>query len=322
MEELNKRAIGIEQDKIYKLAETPINKIIEEVLENPDIENEIIYDESNYALRLLELVKNFSEFIPETFITYKRYEDELYVSLVTTNLSKKFKEIVDKNKAVVLMSGTFHSDAILKNVFGITDFKVVEAETKFPGTIEIALTGKEFDCKYSNFYSKAHTREEYLQSLSTCLEKAKKPTLIHVNAFEDLPNEKELSNLQLINLPSKERLIETQRNDRNGNSIEIFKSGLSNTLFTTKCARGVDFPGETCNSVIFTKFPNPNPNDIFWKVLKQTHPEYFWEFYKDKASREFLQKIYRALRFDDDNVIVLSPDSRVISAVRDIQKTT
>jgi Rad3-related DNA helicase len=71
--------------------------------------------------------------------------------------------------------------------------------------------------------------------------------------------------------------------------------------------------------VLFTKYPNPNPQNTFWKILKMTHPQYFWDFYKDKARREFLQRLYRALRSQEDHVFVLSPDSRVLEAVRNLQ---
>jgi Rad3-related DNA helicase len=70
---------------------------------------------------------------------------------------------------------------------------------------------------------------------------------------------------------------------------------------------------------LFTKYPNPNPQNTFWKILKKTHPQYFWDFYKDKARREFLQRLYRALRSQEDHVFVLSPDSRVLEAVKDLQ---
>ncbi len=318
-EEINKRALGVDENQVYQLKDTSLFKIMETYLENPELEDEILFDETSYANKLIEMVRSFYEFTSETYLTYRKYEDELYASLVTTNLSQKFKEMVDKNKAMVLMSGTFHSDQILKNVFGVQNYKVIEAEIKFPGTIEIVRTGKEFDCRYTSFSSKEHTREEYLEALSKCLEKAQKPTLIHVNAFEDLPSNEEVNKLHLNNIISKENLMNLQSNDKSGNSIEVFKSGLSSTLFTTKCSRGADFPGKTCNSIIFTKYPNPNPNDTFWKILKKTHPQYFWEFYKDKAYREFLQKIYRGLRFEEDYVQVLSPDTRVLEAVREMQ---
>ena len=105
-------------------------------------------------------------------------------------------------------------------------------------------------------------------------------------------------------------------------SVSLFKNGLNDTLFTTKCSRGVDFPGKMCNSIIFTKYPNPNVSDIFWKILKKNHEEHYWDFYKDKARREFLQRIYRGLRSKDDHVYVLSPDIRVIQSVREIQMSS
>ncbi|MBS3087246.1 hypothetical protein J4226_01495 [Candidatus Pacearchaeota archaeon] len=43
-------------------------------------------------------------------------------------------------------------------------------------------------------------------------------------------------------------------------------------LFSTKCARGVDFAGDKCNSIIITKFPYPNIQSLFWKILgHQSH---------------------------------------------------
>ena len=44
----------------------------------------------------------------------------------------------------------------------------------------------------------------------------------------------------------------------------------------------------------------------------KTNPQNYWSFYKDKAQREFLQKIYRGLRFKEDHIYLLSPDIRVL----------
>jgi len=146
-----------------------------------------------------------------------------------------------------------------------------------------------------------------------------KPVLVHVNAFRDLPTNKEIGEFGVRKLISREDLLGLQSEDKTGKSISMFKKGLSTELFTTKCGRGIDFPGDTCRSVVFTKYPNPNVNDVFWKVLHRTHKDWYWEFYKDKAWRDFLQKIYRAVRSKEDYVSVLSPDSRVLAAVREIQ---
>ena len=212
------------------------------------------------------------------------------------------------------MSGTLHSEEVLKDVFGLKEFIVIEAETEQQGRIEIQRTGLEIDCKYSNFSNGNHSRENYLKALDKCVEVAKKPVLVHVNAFNDLPSEEEVKELEIHNLISREKIKGNQIEDKTGEIIEKFKRGEEKILFSTRCARGIDFPGEECNSIVFTKYPNPNPKDAFWKILMKTKPQNYWEFYKDKARRELWQKIYRGLRFKEDHIYLLSPDSRVLEA--------
>lgn len=320
LEEKNKKATGVDENKVFHINETKLRKVLEILNRNSELESEIAIDELNYANKILEAARNFKENLDDVYLTFRRDDEfNLHVKLVSTNLSAKFKDIMSKSKALVFMSGTLHSEQVIKNIFNIEDYKVIEAETLNLGSIEILRTGKEFDCKYANFKSGIHSREEYLKSLSSCIDKAESPALIHVNAFKDLPTEMEKMELSLTNLLSSERLKEIQREDKTGNEIINFKSGNKSELFTTKCSRGVDFPGDTCKSIVFTKYPNPNISDTFWKILNETHPDYFWEFYKDKARREFLQRIYRALRSKDDHVYILSPDTRVLDAVRELQ---
>lgn len=320
LEDKHIRALGIDEDKIYECRETKIAKIIEILLSSPDLEAELLLDELNYGSSALDIAKRFQGFLNSTYLTYSKREDDLMVNLVTTDLSKKFFDLADKNKVMVLMSGTLHSREVLKTIYGIKDFEVVEAETLQQGNIEVHRTGKEIDCRYSNFASKKYSRKDYLEAFNQSLKKAKKPIVVHVISFEDLPNENEISAYEIEGIMRKESLIEQQRNDKTGKALSSFKAKLTDVLFTTKCSRGVDFPGDMCNSVIFTKYPNPNVNGIFWKVLQKTHKDHYWNFYFDKARREFLQRIYRAVRSKNDHVYVLSPDVRVIDAVRRIQE--
>ena len=111
---------------------------------------------------------------------------------------------------------------------------------------------------------------------------------------------------------AREELQQLQEKDKTGVIIEDFKKGKIKTLFSTRVSRGIDFPGEECNSIVFTKYPNPNVEEAFWKILMKTKPQFYWDFYKDKAKRELLQKVYRGLRFKEDKVEVLSPDLRVV----------
>ena len=296
------RIIALKETGIYDLFKIFLNK--SDFLEQSDSES--------YLFRVEEAAKMFEEFLEDTYVTFSKKDDTLIANIVTTNLAKRFKQLIDKNKRIVLMSGTLHSKEVLEKVFGISDFKIIEAETQDQGQINIIKTGLEMDCKYSNFSSGKYKREDYLFALDKSIEISKKPTLIHVNSFSDLPSEEEKSKLDLKNLISREALKENQINDKEGKLVEEFKQGKTNVLFSTRASRGIDFPGEQCNSIIFTKYPNPNVQDAFWKILNKTKPQQYWSFYKDKARRELLQKIYRGLRFKEDKIDLLSPDTRVL----------
>lgn len=302
----------IENKDIIPLKATGIYDILKIFLDKEWLET---VDSESYLMDVLETAKMFKEFINESYISIIKTDKSTSVGIVTTNLAKKLEEFVDKNKVMVLMSGTLHSDDVLKNIFGLKDFVKVDAEVEDQGEIKIKRIGVEMDCKYSNFSSGKFSRKDYLLALDSCIENAQAPTLVHVNAYADLPSDEEIKKYDLINLISREDLRKEQASDGNGRVIREFKSGIRDILFSTRDSRGVDFPGGECRSIVFTKYPNPNAQDSFWKILMKTKPYAYWAFYKDKAKREFAQKIYRGLRFKEDYVYLLSPDSRVLDAV-------
>ncbi|MBS3099998.1 DUF2075 domain-containing protein [Candidatus Pacearchaeota archaeon] len=306
---------GFNNLEISKLADTSFCRLIKFILDNQEILEGI--DEESYAYRTLEIAKSFEGLIDDAYVSFSREERGITVGIVTTNLAKMFSELLDKSNSIVMMSGTVHSERVLKHIFGIENFIVIDAEIKNQGSVESVATGVEIDCKYENFKSGNVSREDYLVALDKCISVSKKPALIHVNSFDDLPSEDEKIRYSLKNLVSKNSLIEKQKNDSLGKDVDRFKKGEFDVLFTTKCNRGVDFPGAQCRSIVFTKYPNPNAASLFWRILKKTHPQWYWEFYKDKAKREFLQKIYRGVRSENDNVEVLSPDKRVLDAVNE-----
>ena len=298
--------------RIVPIKETQVYHLLKNFLDNNFLEG---VDDESYLFDVDETAAMFENFFDESYLTFEKKENNLIVNIVTTNLAKKFKEMGDKNKIIVMMSGTLHSDKVLKEIFGLEDFKIVEAETEQPGHIDIVESGNEFDCKYQNLNSE-YGRGNYLKALDVCLKIAKKPILVQVNAFKDLPSQDEIEEYKLEHLISRDEFRETQNEDKEGRLVEDFKKGLNDIFFTTRCARGVDFPGKECCSIIFTKYPNPNPEDAFWKILKQTNPNHYWEFYKDKAKRDLLQRIYRGLRFKEDHVYLLSPDTRFLDFFR------
>lgn len=301
-------------NEVLELKKTAIYDILKIFLKEDWLKD---IDDESYLFDVFETSKMFKEFLNETYVILDRSENSHIISLVTTNLEKKLNEFIKKNNCLVLMSGTLHSKEVISSIFGIKDFDVVEAETKDQGEIKIKQTGLEMDCKYSNFTSKKHTRKEYLKALNESIKIATRPTLVHVNAFHDIPSKEEIDLFNLDMLISREDLKKMQEADKTGQKLKEFKEGKINILFSTKDSRGVDFPGAECNSIVFTKYPNPNVDSPFWKILMKTKPLHYWAFYKDKARREFLQKIYRGLRFKEDKIELLSPDKRVLETARE-----
>jgi Rad3-related DNA helicase len=315
------------QDNIQKVEETKIIDLINKIINQPYLAED---EDNNYYNHVFEIVKSFEHVLKETYTSfdvlnkdedqqalfsqYQSKEKTVFANLVSINLAQKFKDIVDTNNVLVLMSGTLHSEQVLKDIFGLENFKVVEAEINMPGTITKYRTGLEKNCKYANLSSGQVTREDYLKALSACVANAEQPTLIHVNSFKDLPTENELTEFQIDNLITREKLKELQGQDKKNQRVHKFKKQEVDILFTTKCSRGVDFPGDKCKSVILTKYPYPNIQGLFWKILKQEQPDKFMEFYLDKARRELIQKIARAVRFKGDHVLLLSPDIRILNA--------
>ena len=299
-------------EEIYELKNTLLEQLLSTYLENPDLLYEIEAEELSYINHLDKVARIFEDFFNETFYSVEKKENNLIVSLVTTNLEKRFKEMTEKNKIFVMMSGTIHSEEVLRNIFGLNNFKIIEAEIKPQGELIKCRYGYEMNCKYENFKADKNHREKYLLSFSKAVASAKPPTLVHLTSFSDLPTKFEKQKYNLDNLPTQQEIINQQEEDPFGQRIIEFKDKKTKILFTTKCSRGIDFPGEICNSIILTRFPYPNISSIFWKILKRTNPEHFMSFYLDKANRELLQKVYRGLRSKTDRVYLLSPDIRVL----------
>ncbi len=298
----------IQQEEIIPLQETAIAKFFTTLLRNDFLlEHEEL--ESFFAT-----AKDFEGHHSDTYVNfdYSQREDVI-ARVVNVNLEKKLESIVDKNKVFVMMSGTLHSPEVLKNVFGLKDFVIIDAEVNHGGTIRRNITGREKSCRWRDFQEGSITREEYLLNLQDSIHLAKKPVLVHVNSYADLPTEEEKT-LYNISIMSKEKLQTLQQKYKKGELLQMFKDKQLDVLYSTKCNRGVDLPGDQCHSIVFTKYPFPGMKDIFWQVLQKKDANAFRTFYFDKARREFIQRIYRGLRNNDDIINLLSPDLKVLQA--------
>ena len=299
-------------EEIYPVAGSLVEELLKTMLGSSELLYELAIDEHSYAFHLEEVAKLFADYLGESYFSVEKKDEDVIINIVTTNLKKRFSEMTAKNKVMIFMSGTLHSPEVLRTIFGIEHSVIIEAETKQQGELIPCRHGSELDCKYSNFQTQYITREDYLRVFSKTVTCAKKPALVHLTSFTDLPDDKEKYMYELDNLPTQNEVMNQQLADPLGERIRAFKNKEFDILFTTKCNRGVDFPGDRCNSIIISRFPYPNISALFWKILKKTHPQHFMQFYMDKSRRELLQKIYRGLRSKNDRVYLLSPDSRVL----------
>jgi len=301
----------VENEEIFLLKDTKIKNLMAYFF-NYNIAHMIMNNEEDYLFEVYSILEGFKDYIDETYVVFSRNRrDEVIVRLVVVNLERKLNEFLERNKAFVMMSGTIHSGKVLEHIFGIRNYKIIEAEVRDIGTKNVRYMGNEKEFTY-DYLKKDSSREEYLNLLSECMDKAERPALIHVNSFKDLPSEFECTRYGIYSIKTREELIREQNDDRTGELIQDFKDKKMDVLYSTKCNRGVDFPGDMCKSIIFTKFPYPDRSSLFWKILFRTNKKYGDIFYMDKARREAIQRIYRGLRFDDDKVDLLSPDIRVL----------
>jgi hypothetical protein len=296
----------VDSEEILEIKDTPLRGLFGTILVNDFLlEHEEL--ENYYAV-----AKNFQNMMEDTYVRFENNpRGDIIAKIVNINLEKKLKEILDKNKVFIMMSGTLHSEKVLKDIFGLTDFVIVEAETKHGGLVKKKITGYEKSCRWRDFKEGRISRKEYLETLNKCINAADKPFLVHVNSFADLPSNEEKEKYGL-DIMSSEKLIQIQDKYRHGELLQMFKEGKLEVLYSTKCNRGVDLPGNVCNSILFTRYPFPAMHNIFWKILQKKYPTAFREFYFDKSKREFIQRIYRGLRKNDDVINLLSPDSAVI----------
>lgn len=190
------------------------------------------------------------------------------------------KALMERCGKLVLMSGTFQKEEVLREVFDI-DPPIVEGETRYPGIIKLKVTGKEMDVTTSN-WEKQYFKRNYWALLDKILNRAKKPCLVQVHAFKYVPNNV---------------------------TVNREKDGI---LFSTVTDRGIDLKDEKCRSIVILKFPLPDLNDPVLKTMKKLLKGKFWKYYVDIAKRELVQQVGRGVRHKDDWVEVWTLDKRVL----------
>lgn len=206
------------------------------------------------------------------------------------NLKSVFAKIRERSAdKLLLMSATFPSKDILSDVFGIDDVCFVDGETRFPGTVYLMRTGKEDYVNHRKWRSESF-RKRYFDCLGEILKRAKRPLLVHVHSKKYLPEDKLSENL----------------NDRS-----VFKGKFSE-VWSTVAKRGLDLRGDRCRAICILKHPFPDLQDGMLQAIRlKLGDNAFFRYYRDKAERDLIQQVGRAVRSEDDWVEVWSPDLTV-----------
>lgn len=203
---------------------------------------------------------------------------------------------------ILFMSATFHRESVLREVFGIEDYAMVEGETTIPGRVYRRRAGGERWVNWKKWQGREF-REGYWSTLKDILGRAERPTLVQVHSYQYLPEGDGYGGI-----PSRGELRESDQEE----SYQYFRGGGREVLFSTKTDRGVDLPGDSCRSIVMLKHPFPSLKDpVLMAMRRKLGEKAFWSYYSDLARREMLQQVGRGLRSAGDWVEVWSPDLKL-----------
>ncbi len=255
--------------------------------------------ESDYAQNLK--VK-FEEVLKYQEIT-SFYTERDRLTFFVAEPAKVLQDMLERSaKRILFMSATLQAIPVLREVYGIQDFALVEGETRMPGRMYVKRTGRERMVNWK-IWQREDFRREYWENLSEILRRAERPTLVQVHAYQYLPE-----GTGYPEVPAREDLMSMNQED----GITSFKRGGDDILFSTKTDRGIDLPGKMCRSIVIMKYPYPSMKDPLFTVMKKRLGERtFWNYYNDMARRDFIQQVGRGLRSRDDWIEIWSPDLKV-----------
>lgn len=271
-------------------------------------------DAEHFVRKLLEFLKNLEteyagKLIPtlEDVLTYSKitsfYTEEDKVTFFVPEPSVVTKDVLGRTgKKILFMSATMQEPSVLKEIYGLDDFALVEGETRTPGKLYAKRTDEERVVNWKSWQD-ANFQEWYWKTLSRILNWAEKPMLVQVHSYQYLPKDGAYPAI-----PSRS---EVKSADQEA-GILAFKAGEKDVLFSTKTDRGIDLPGAMCRAIVIMKYPFPSISDPLFTVMKKRLGDRaFWKYYGDIARRDLHQQIGRGLRSDDDWIEVWSPDLKV-----------
>lgn len=280
---------GLLDENIIKELEKSFKAIL---FTNTSYNGKIPADISEYINLFLDLTEgettsgNICDIVNK-FNIINMYKDFSYVNIKDSSMDiyiprpdLTLKELKRRCGKLLLMSATFHTPDILNKIFGITP-PIIEAETKFPGTLHVNKVGTEISITNKSWQiGKARLR--HFNTLDKIIEKAKRPTLVLVHSYKYAPG-----------------------------NVEFNKPINGGVNWSTVSDRGIDLPDDKCRSLVILKFPFPSLGDPVLQTMRDNMGNSFWNYYRDIANRKLIQQIGRGVRHRDDWVEVWSTDTNV-----------
>ena len=102
VEEINDLIIKIikrryTENEVYLLKDTLILELLEHFLDNDELKSLLELEDYSYVSKAFEVANTFSSFFDETYLHfYKDKNKHLCIKLITINLDKRLKELLDK----------------------------------------------------------------------------------------------------------------------------------------------------------------------------------------------------------------------------------
>jgi Rad3-related DNA helicase len=259
---------------------------------------------SEFSMNLRMKLENLLHYRDDAFFYASQGEVNFFIADPARVLGDLMDRSADK---LLFVSATLQSPEVLREIYNIHDFVYVEGEPRMRGRIHPRRIGGEQSVNWRN-WGRGGFRHRYWGMLSRIIQRAKRPTLVQVHAYQYLPEDGDFPGLPT------QGLVKDMDQDE---TIAMFKLGKEDLLFSTKTDRGIDLPGDSCRSIVLLKYPYPGLKDPFFAVMRRRlGDDRFWKYYRDLAWREFQQQIGRGMRGPGDWVEVWSPDLTVHQKLR------
>lgn len=214
--------------------------------------------------------------------------------------AKFIRKILSLSNGKILgMSATLQEPAILREYYGFDNFTIIYGRQKYPGKVYLLPTKRWF-ITHKNWDKLKEKVQKEAMKVIRWAEKRKFKTLIQVHAFKYIDG------------------MEVPLDDKEHDYLEKFLNGDLLHIASTRTHRGIDLKDEKCRVMVILKHPLPDLESMEIKCLFETMPEDLaWKVYTDMARRSLIQQVGRALRHDDDWVLLAVLDINALNVLKE-----